>query len=333
MLDEVLLAFSAAQQWLFESAVQPVLFAAGAMQWQAVAFDALEWVLIGAVEVTLLALVLGALERWRPAEPVTDRRAVRTDLLYTLLHRLGAFPLIAFALVTPLTDPLESWMRWAGIGRLELDQAWPGVTDQPLIAFLMYLVVLDFADYWIHRGQHRFQWWWALHAVHHSQRQMTLWSDNRNHVLDDLLRDLLMALLAVLIGVAPGQFVALVVASRVLQSLQHANLRLRFAGPLQWLLVSPSWHRLHHAIGAGHEGPAMGCNFAVLFPVWDRLFGTADPRPGFVPTGIRDQLQGRDYGAGFWSQQWRALLRISGADPAPAARRTSTIEVASDARR
>jgi sterol desaturase/sphingolipid hydroxylase (fatty acid hydroxylase superfamily) len=55
-------------------------------------------------------------------------------------------------------------------------------------------------------------------------------------------------------------------------------------------------------------------NFAVLFPIWDILFRTADWRPGFVPTGIRDQLSGRDYGRGFWSQQWRALERIAGQD-------------------
>jgi hypothetical protein len=42
------------------------------------------------------------------------------------------------------------------------------------------------------------------------------------------------------------------------------------------------------------------------------LAGTADFTPGVEPTGIRDQLDGRDYGRGFWSQQWRALLRLAG---------------------
>jgi sterol desaturase/sphingolipid hydroxylase (fatty acid hydroxylase superfamily) len=176
----------------------------------------------------------------------------------------------------------------------------------------MYLVVLDAVDYWLHRGQHRLQWWWQLHAVHHSQRQMTFWSDQRNHLLDDLIRDAILAMVAIAVGVAPGQFVALVMASRVLESLQHANLRWRWPGFLEQVLVSPSYHRLHHAIGFGHEGPARGVNFAVLFPIWDILFRTADWRSGFVPTGIRDQLDGRDYGRGFWSQQWRAIERWTG---------------------
>ncbi|HMS78226.1 MAG TPA: sterol desaturase family protein [Burkholderiaceae bacterium] len=300
------------QRWLFEGVVQPLLYAFGGMRWAEELFDFTEWVVLGAIEVVVLALVLGALERRWPAEPVTDRAAIRTDVLYTLLHRLGAFALIVFALVTPLVDALEGQLRLLGFSRINVDQLWPGVTDVPWVSFAIYLVLFDFVDYWLHRWQHRFGPWWSLHAVHHSQRQMTFWSDQRNHLLDDLVRDVAMAVVAVALGASPGQFVALVVASRVLQSLQHANLRLRWPGPLEALLVSPSFHRLHHAIGHGHEGPAKGVNFAVLFPVWDVLFGTADWRPGFVPTGIRDQLEGRDYGRGFWAQQGRAIGRWFG---------------------
>lgn len=303
---------AALQRALFEGVVQPVLFAFGWMRHAEDLFDFTEWVVLGAIEVLVLAVVLGALERRWPAEPVTDRAAIRTDVLYTLLHRLGGFALVVFALLTPLLDALEGQLRLLGFSRINVDQLWPGVTDLPLVSFAIYLVLFDFVDYWLHRGQHRFEWWWSLHAVHHSQRQMTQWSDQRNHLLDDLIRDVAMAMVAVAFGAEPGQFVALIVASRVLQSLQHANLRWRWPGPLEGVLVSPSFHRLHHAIGYGHEGRARGVNFAVLFPVWDVLFGTVDWRPGFVPTGIRDQLDGRDYGRGFWSQQARAIGRWFG---------------------
>lgn len=300
------------QQALFEGAVQPLLFAMGWMRFAEDLFDATEWIVLGAIELVVLAIVLGWVERRWPAEALADRGAVRTDIAYTLLHRLGAFGLVVFALFTPLFDALEATLRLWGFSRLQLDQAWPGVTDRPLASFLIYLVLLDFVDYWMHRGQHRIGWWWQLHAVHHSQRQMTFWSDSRNHLLDDLIRDGVLALVAIAVGVAPGQFVALVIASRVLQSLQHANVRWRWGGMGERLLVSPSFHRLHHAIGYGHEGAARGVNFAVLLPVWDVIFRTADWRPGFVPTGIRDQLGGRDYGRGFWSQQWRVLGRWLG---------------------
>jgi len=305
-----------AVRWLqlrvFEGLVQPLLFASGSMGLADVAFDFTEALVLGTIEVLVLALVLGGLERLVPAEPVIDRKAVRTDILYTLLHRLGGFGFMVFWLITPLFDALEAWLRLLGLSRMNIDQIWPGVTDRPLVSFLIYLVVLDLVDYWMHRGQHRLQWWWQLHAVHHSQRQMTFWSDQRNHLLDDLIRDGMLALVAIAVGVAPGQFVALLMASRALESVQHANLRWRWPGLLEKVLVSPSYHRLHHAIGFGHEGPARGVNFAVLFPIWDILFRTADWRIGFVPTGIRDQLEGRDYGRGFWSQQWRAIERWTG---------------------
>jgi len=300
------------QQALFEGVIQPVLFAMGWMRVSEELFEFSEWIVLGAIEVLVLWLVLGAIERRWPAEPVTDRTAIRTDVVYTLLHRLGGFALIMFALFTPLYDWIEGELRLWGVSRVNVDQAWPGVTDQPLVSLLIYLVLFDFVDYWMHRGQHWFRWWWALHAVHHSQRQMTYWTDSRNHLLDDLLRDAVLALIAVLVGVAPGQYVAIVFLTRVLESVQHANLRLRYPRPLEYLLVSPSFHRLHHAIGYGHDGAARGVNFAVLFPVWDLLFRTADWRPGFVPTGIRDQLEGRDYGRGFWSQQWRVFGRWLG---------------------
>lgn len=301
---------ASAQQGLFEAAIQPLMFSLGLMSFAEQAFDATEWLLWGCLEVAALALVLGSLERRFPAEPVLDRRTIRTDFYYTLLHRLGGFSLLAFALLTPVVDTFEGWLRIAGLPRFNVDQLWPGVTDTPFMSFLIYLAVLDLADYWMHRAQHRCSWWWALHALHHSQRQMTLWSDNRNHLLDDLIRDALLALLALLIGVPPGQFLALTLCSRLLQSLQHANLRWRFGAIGERLLVSPSFHRLHHAIGYGHEGRARGCNFAVLFPVWDVLFRTDDFRPGFVPTGIRDQLNGADYGRGFWAQQRLGLRRM-----------------------
>ncbi len=310
MFDWVHAPVATLQSMVFEAIVQPLLFRLGAMDLAEQAYDAVEWVLIGALEVVVLAVVLGWAERRWPVEPVVDRQAVRVDIVYTLLHRLGAFPLLAFALLVPLFDHLESQWRWLGGSRFELDQVWPGVTDRPLVGFLIYLVVLDAVDYVLHRLQHRWRIWWELHALHHSQRQMTFWSDQRNHLLDDLIRDAVMALVAMLIGVAPGQFIVLVVAARVIQSVQHANLRLEFGTIGERLLVSPSFHRRHHAIGDGHEGPALGCNFGVLFPWWDMLLGTADFRHDPVATGIRDQLDGCDYGRGFWAQQWLALRRI-----------------------
>ena len=305
--------FALAQQWLFESAIEPVMFGLGQGHLLEDGYAAAGWLLAGLLQVAVLLAVIAPLQRWRPVEPVTDRAAIRTDVLYTLIHRLGLFRVGLFFLVQPLTDGLFGALRIAGFGTFHLDQLWPGVTDRALASFAIYLVVFDCAEYWIHRAQHRLAWWWSLHSLHHAQRQMTMWSDNRNHLLDDLLRDTLLVVLAQAIGVAPGQFVALVALTQLSESLQHANVRLWF-GPIgERLWVSPRYHRMHHSVGMDHPSRAGGHNFGVLLPWWDILFGTANFDRRYDPTGVRDQVeQGRDYGRGFWRQQWLGIARLLG---------------------
>jgi sterol desaturase/sphingolipid hydroxylase (fatty acid hydroxylase superfamily) len=307
--------FLSLQSWLFEAAVQPLMFHAGLGNLLEQGYRATGWLLVGVLQIVLMLTLFRALERWRPVEPVTDRRAVRTDIVYTLLHRLGLVRLLLFFTLDPLWDLLVGELRVAGLPTFTLDDLWPGVTDVALVSFVLYLLLFDFVDYWLHRGQHTFGWWWQLHALHHSQRQMTMWTDNRNHLLDDVIRDSVFVLVALAVGVPPAQFVAIVALTQLVESLSHANVRLSF-GPLERVFVSPRFHRLHHAIGLGHEsrGPGSlgGHNFAVLFPLWDLLFGSARFGGALEPTGIRDQLDGRDYGSGFWSQQWLGLKRLTG---------------------
>ena len=317
MFETLQSAFDAVHTALFEAVVQPIVYTMGWMAHLEDAYTATEWFLLGVIQVALLYAVLRPLEARFPAERWADRRGTGVDIIYTLLVRLGLLPLAVFLLFTPLFEELTQLLRAVGFTPIALDGIWPGVTDVALVSFLLYLVVLDFVDYWLHRGQHQLRWWWALHAVHHAQQKMSFWTDDRNHLLDDVIVDGAKALIALLIGVEPAQFVGLIIATRVIQSVQHANLAWSF-GPLGRVVVSPVFHRLHHAIGYGHEGRRHGCNFAVLFPIWDMLFGTADYRRAIEPTGIRDQLPGphgnnRDYGRGFWAQQWLGLKRMVGA--------------------
>jgi sterol desaturase/sphingolipid hydroxylase (fatty acid hydroxylase superfamily) len=343
--------FAAVQQGLFEAVVQPALFALGLGNLLEDGYEATAWFMAGVIQIAVLLAVIGPLQRWRPVEPVTDRATVRTDIFYTLIHRLGVFRIALFFTLEPWFDALFGSMRTAGYGTFHLDQLWPGVTDGAVVSFLIYLVAFDFIAYWTHRGQHQLAWWWRLHSLHHAQRQMTMWSDNRNHLLDDVLVDVIVVLAAQLIGVAPGQFIAIVAFTQLSESFQHANVRLWFGRVGERLWVSPRFHRLHHSIGIGHETPIKikpeqgaqfsagppqgkfapsggselreaksvgavklgGHNFGVLLPWWDVLFGTANFEHRYDPTGIRDQIeQNRDYGRGFWSQQWIGLKRLVG---------------------
>jgi sterol desaturase/sphingolipid hydroxylase (fatty acid hydroxylase superfamily) len=316
IVDALVAAFGHVQQALFESAVQPLVFALGMGNLLEDAYTATGWLMVGVLQIMVTWLVIGALERWRPVEPVLDRAAVRVDIAYTLIHRLGFFRLALFFALDPLWDLLVAELRLAGFEGAALDALWPGFSDHALISFLIYLVVFDFIDYAVHRAQHRWNWWWALHALHHSQRQMTMWSDPRNHLLDDVLRDSVFVAAGLLLGVPPEQFVALVAVKKGIEALSHANVRIDFGPVFKRLLVSPQFHRVHHAIGIGHEssGPGSlgGCNFGVLFPWWDMLFRSTHwaAHDEYPATGVRDQLAGRDYGRGFWAQQWLGLKRL-----------------------
>ena len=307
--------FAFLQLVLFENVVQPIAFHFGAGNLLEIAYEGTGWLLVGVIQIVVMLLVIAPLEKWRPVEPVMSPGAVKVDVIYTLIHRLGLFKLLMFFTFENLIETGFGELRVHGFPTFNLDAIWPGVTDTAVVSFVIYLVVFDAVNYFIHRGQHQFNAWWALHALHHSQRQMTMWTDNRNHLIDDIATALVLSVVAKLIGVGPGQFVALVAISQLTENFQHANFKCSFGWLGDRLWVSPRFHRLHHGVGIGHESAGRqtlgGHNFGVLFPWWDMLFGTANFSNRYEPTGVRDQVEnGRDYGQGFWAQQKLGLTRL-----------------------
>ena len=294
--------------WLFERAVQPVMYALGLMEWAEDAFDWLDFLVFGLVQVLVVYLVCRPLEAWRPVERGQSRAAIRTDVIYTLLSRLGVLPLLGFVVFATAQTRLEGWLTDTGWVAPTIESFVPALREAPLLSLVLYIVVIDFFEYWRHRFQHEWRWWWALHSLHHAQAHMTFWTDDRNHVLDDIIAAAWVAGLAVLIGVPPGQFPIILMVLRLAESLSHANARISFGRVGERLLVSPRFHRLHHGVlSVG----ALGRNYAVLLPVWDWVFGTADFRRGEYPaTG--DPLAPAVYVRGGWlRQQWVGLGQVA----------------------
>ncbi len=296
--------------WIFEMLVQPVMYELGLMDW---ADDAIDWIqfgLFGVASIVVVYVVCRPLEAWRPVEPITDRRAIRTDIIYTLLTRLGLLPMIAFVLLNSISAWWAGTVADSGFVPPTLESLFPGLRDAPILAFAIYVVILDFGEYWRHRFQHTFGWWWALHSIHHAQRQMTFWTDDRNHILDEVIAALWFGIIALLIGVPPGQFPLLVLVMRLTESLSHANVRLSFGRVGERLLVSPRFHRLHHGVLSTADH---GKNYAVLLPVWDWIFGTADFRRDVFPrTGDPEAPEALATG-GWLRQQFVGLKRMAGA--------------------
>jgi sterol desaturase/sphingolipid hydroxylase (fatty acid hydroxylase superfamily) len=227
-MDALTDAFAFVQQWLFENLVQPVSFALGQGHLLETAYEGTGWLVVGLLQIAVMLVVIGPLQKRWPVEPMADARAVKVDILYTVIHRLGLFKLVMFFTLETWFENVWGQLRTMGLPTWHLDQVWPGVTDQAVVSFVIYLVFFDFVNYWMHRAQHQSARWWALHAMHHAQRQMTMWSDNRNHLLDDVITSLLLAAVAMLVGVGPGQFVALVAVSQLSENFQHANVRMWF---------------------------------------------------------------------------------------------------------
>ncbi len=289
--------------WIAEHAAIPLLWHLGLMQWEDLAYGWALFAVYGAVQVALMYAICLPLERFFPIEHWPDHRVEWTDMFYTILARVGILPLFTFVLFFRVQAAFSGLLADHDLVAPTLEGVFPALYGHPVPTFILYALILDFADYWRHRLSHRFRWWYALHALHHAQRQMTFWSDDRNHLLDDFIAALWFGVVALAIGVAPLQFPVLVLALRFLESLSHANTRLSFGWLGDRLLISPRFHRAHHAIRAAG---AKSCNYGAVFPFWDMLFGTADftATPGMTGDPKADEALAS---GSYLAQQWAGL--------------------------
>ncbi|MEA2741547.1 MAG: hypothetical protein QOH05_4854 [Acetobacteraceae bacterium] len=274
--------FDLAAGWLQEHLLIPALYQFGFMNWEDVSYGWALFAMYGVAQVVVTFAVCLPLEYWRPVERWPNSQAVWVDAAYTVLSRVGILPLVTYVLFYRAQVLVSGWMADQGIVPPTLESVFPFLLGQQVLTFVLYAIILDFAEYWRHRLSHMFRWWWALHSLHHAQRQMTFWSDDRNHLGDDLISFFWFGFIALLIGVPPLQFPVLVLVLRFLESLSHANVRLSFGWLGERLLISPRFHRAHHGVLAAGQ---RSCNYGAVLPWWDMLFRTADFSRAYVQTG------------------------------------------------
>ena len=290
--------------WLYDTALVPVLYQLDMMQWEDVAYGWLLFALYGVAQVILMLAICWPMERFRRLETWPDARAVTVDIFYTLINRIGVMPLVTFVLFYNLQVSLNGWLTDRGYVPPTLEGLFPFLMGRQGLSFCIYVLILDCADYWRHRLSHQFRWWYALHAVHHAQRQMTFWSDDRNHVLDDVIAFVWFLALGLLIGIPPMQFPLIILLLRLLESMSHANARVGFGWLGERLLVSPRFHRAHHGVLAAGQ---RSCNYGAIFPFWDMMFGSADFSRAYAVTG--DPSAEEAMATGSWAAQQMAGLR------------------------
>lgn len=293
--------------WLQEHAILPLLYALDLMSWEEWSFGWALFAVYGAAQVVITYAVCLPLEKWRPVEHWPDQKAVTVDILYTLVSRVGLLPLVTFVLFSQVQMGLNGWLADQGLVAPTVERLVPGLLGHQVLTFLIYAIILDFAEYWRHRLSHVFNWWYSLHALHHAQRQMTFWSDDRNHLLDDIIGFAWFMVVALAVGVPPLQFPMLVLLLRLLESLSHANTRLRFGRLGERLLVSPRFHRAHHGMLAAG---VRSVNYGAVLPWWDMLFRTADFSAEYVQTGDPTAEEALATGS-YAAQQWAGLRRMA----------------------
>jgi sterol desaturase/sphingolipid hydroxylase (fatty acid hydroxylase superfamily) len=296
--------FSLLAGQLYESVLAPLLYRFDMMEWEDIAYGWLLFALYGVAQVVLMLAICWPMEKFRKLETWPDQKAVSVDIFYTLLSRIGIMPLVTFVLFYQLQVWLNGFLTDRGYVPPTLEGLFPLLMGRQALTFVIYVLILDCADYWRHRLSHRFRWWYALHSVHHAQRQMTFWADDRNHVLDDVIAFVWFMVLGLLIGIPPMQFPLIILLLRLLESMSHANARIGFGRIGERLLISPRFHRAHHGIRAAGQ---QSCNYGAIFPFWDILFGTADFSRAYAVTG--DPSAEEAMATGTWLQQQAAGLR------------------------
>jgi len=228
----------------------------------------------------LVALGIGALLSalfW-----IVERRQSRGSYLANYLY----FPFYlawVYALQSAAAPLLSRVVMTARGGLLSRIVApYPGLLTE-IVVTVLFAVIWDVWQYWVHRWQHASPILWQSHKLHHSDAALNSSTQARHHPLNYVVNLACYAPMLLLFGSLAPHAVAAFFMFRVWGFVNHANVRISF-GPLTGLIAGPQWHRIHHSIAPEH----IDRNFATFFPFIDRLFGTYYAPAGdeYPPTGL-----------------------------------------------
>ena len=207
-----------------------------------------------------LVVATGICERIWPAErrPVLARGHVQ-DACFLALHAIVVIPLMTLLSVGAATLIGEH----AGWIELRSTQSWPVWLLVPLT-----VVAMDGANWLAHYADHKLEPLWRFHALHHSQEELSVLTSFRAHPLMHTTGFVLATIPVVVLMPTRAIVPVLITIYVCIGTLQHANLRWTF-GPLGRVIVSPAYHRLHHAT----DNQAV--NLGVVLTIWDILTGYA----------------------------------------------------------
>jgi len=146
------------------------------------------------------------------------------------------------------------------------------------ITYAVAFIALDFAGYWVHRIAHEYNLFWNNHIVHHSSEEFNLACALRQSISSIVKIFAIFLLPAALLGV-PQEVISIVAPLHLFAQFWYHTQHIGRMGFLEKIIVTPSHHRVHHAINPEY----LDKNYGQIFIFWDKLFGTYQEEMPEVP--------------------------------------------------
>lgn len=192
-------------------------------------------------------------------------RSIRLDLISYVMVASQLSILMSFALSFGISAYFHGFLKQF-VHFQPLNQL-----NHPFLEAFLFMLFIDFLDYWFHRLHHNFSTFWNVHHFHHSCEDFVIFSAKRTHPFGNMaIKTIFYSIPILLFGTPIEHFLIYGVFREVLSSIQHAQFPWTFGWIGRHILISPVAHRLHHALDE-----KMGrCNYGTIFCFWDKLFGT-----------------------------------------------------------
>ncbi len=237
--------------------------------------DAILALIIPTVFFVALALIMKRGEAWAAAK--RGAHEMRLNLGFYFLDAVFVFPVLGL-----VTIAIGVFMTNAGLIVLP-ESVWLAAGTYPTLFMAIFLG--DFIAYWRHRLEHT-RWLWPTHAIHHSDEEMNWLTLNRFHPVNRITTVIIDSTFLMAMGLPAWAVIANSLVRNYYGYFIHADLPWTY-GKLGNVFVSPAMHQWHHAKDIKYAGT----NFATVFAIFDRVFGTfALPGPCDVPLGISQDI-------------------------------------------
>lgn len=156
------------------------------------------------------------------------------------------------------------------IGIVDIKATW--------LVYVIAFIGIDFAGYWVHRLSHHVNYFWNTHIIHHSSEEFNLGCALRQSISNIFAITVFFLLPIAILGV-PGEVVAVIAPLHLFAQYWYHTRLIGKMGVLEHIIVTPSHHRVHHAINKEY----LDKNLSQIFIVWDKLFGTFQEELDEVP--------------------------------------------------